>query len=154
MTLWFDHGVHPSGKVYNYVTLPGMSSTEAGAYAANPEIAILANNSSVQAVKETSLNMIGANFWTNTTKTVDMITSSQQASVMTKENTGNDLEVAVSDPTMNNTGTIELELARSASGLAWSDPEVTVTQISPTIKIAFNVSGAKGKTIRAKFDLN
>ncbi|MEK4005270.1 polysaccharide lyase family 8 super-sandwich domain-containing protein [Paenibacillus sp. FSL H3-0333] len=151
MTLWLDHGVNPSNGEYQYVLLPGKSAAQVGAYAAAPDIEVLANSSSVQAVKESKLGIIGANFWEDGGSSADLITVNKKSAVMTRE-AGDTLELSVSDPTQTGTGVIEVELDRSASGYT-ADSGITVTQLSPTIRLTVNVSAAKGKTFKASFDL-
>ncbi len=154
LTMYFNHGVQPVNATYSYVILPGKTSSQVSSYASNPDISVLSNNTNVQAVKETGLNIIEANFWTDTSQTVDMITCDKKASVITKENPGSDLEVAVSDPTQANTGTITVEINRSALGIISIDSKVTVNQLSPTIILTINTNGTKGATIKAKFSLS
>ncbi|WP_164821502.1 polysaccharide lyase family 8 super-sandwich domain-containing protein [Paenibacillus koleovorans] len=155
MTLWQDHGKNPIDDSYSYVLLPNKSSTQVSAYASNPDVAILENSGDAQAVKEKKLNAVGANFWNDATKSVYVdgnpyITSNKKSSVMTLESAGA-LEIGVSDPTQANTGTIVIEINRSASSVISKDPEVSITQLSPTIKLSVNVNGAKGKTFKAVF---
>ncbi|THF84587.1 golvesin C-terminal-like domain-containing protein [Cohnella fermenti] len=151
-TVWIDHGPAPTASSYAYTVLPNATAAATGDYASSPETTVLANTSAVQAVKETTLDVIGANFWTDSSQTVDLITSNKKASVMTRETPDTSLAVSVSDPTQANTGTIQIELARSASSYT-ADPGITVTQLSPTIKFAVNVNGAKGKSFQASFAL-
>lgn len=151
LIMFLSHGAQPSSASYSYVLLPGKSSSQVSGYAANPNISILSNTANVQAVKEKSLNIVAANFWTDAVQTVDIITSNKRASIMTKENSGSDIEVAVSDPTQANTGTISVELQRSALNVISADSRITVTQLSPTIKFTVNVNGADGASISAKF---
>lgn len=151
--LWMNHGANPAGAGYQYVLLPNKTSAEVGAYAANPNIEVLENSASVQAVKEKTLGIVGANFWTDAPETADFIAVNKKASVMTREQAGEALDVAISDPTQANAGTIEVELARAASGYA-ADPGITVTQLAPTIKFTVNVNQARGKTFKASFDLS
>ncbi|MBP2114751.1 polysaccharide lyase family 8 super-sandwich domain-containing protein [Paenibacillus silagei] len=151
MTMWLDHGVDTSGGDYQYVLLPGKTAAQVAAYAAAPDIEVLANSSGVQAVKETQLGIVGANFWEDVTSSADLITVNKKAAVMTRE-AGDTLELSVSDPTQAGTGVIKVELDRSASGYT-ADSGITVTQLSPTIRLSVNVSSAKGKTFKASFDL-
>ncbi|MHA6480388.1 polysaccharide lyase family 8 super-sandwich domain-containing protein [Paenibacillus sp. strain BS8-2] len=153
MTMWVDHGVNPTGAEYAYALLPGKTSSQVASYSSNPDFVVLENSSAVQAVKESSLGIVGANFWTDTTQTVDLITSSAKASVKTKESLdGEQLSVSISDPTQLNAGAIQLELDRSAVSYT-ADTGVTVTQLSPTIKLSVNVAGAKGKSFHTSFEL-
>ncbi len=153
MTLWFDHGANPTGASYSYVILPNKSVSQVRVYAYNSNITVLENSTDAQAVREDSLNIIGANFWNDTVKTVDIITSNRRASVMTKE-TSSDIEISVSDPTHLNAGGIDIEINKSATGLISADSGVVVAQYHPTIKFTVNVSGAQGKSFKVKFNLS
>jgi hyaluronate lyase len=162
VTIWRDHGTNPAAATYAYVLLPGKTTTQVSAYATSPDIAILENSSTAQAVKETKLNVVAVNFWADATKTVDLITSNKKASVIAKENAGQDIEIAVSDPTQLGT-TTAIEIARSASAVLYQDSRITVTQLSPTIKFTVNVAagtpntdagnGIRGHAWKVKFNL-
>ena len=152
MTLLVDHGTNPTEQSYSYVLLPNKTSAQVGSYAAAPSITILENSDSVQAVKENSLNVTGINFWNDEPATAGLVTSDSKASVMTRE-TANDVEISVSDPTQKNAGTIYLTLDKSATGLISKDPQVTVIQYHPTVKLKVNVNNAKGHAFTAKFSL-
>ncbi|WNR44052.1 polysaccharide lyase 8 family protein [Paenibacillus roseipurpureus] len=157
MTLWIDHGSNPTNGSYAYVLLPNQSSTQTSAYAANPEVTILAQDTDAHAVKENTLNLVAANFWSDITKTVQVdganyLTSNKKASVMVKES-GTDIEASVSDPTQANTGTVTIEINKSANSVISNDPQVTVIQTTPTIKFTVNVNGANGKSFKVKFGL-
>ncbi|NOV03947.1 polysaccharide lyase family 8 super-sandwich domain-containing protein [Paenibacillus planticolens] len=157
LSLAFNHGKSPVNASYAYVVLPGKDAAATANYAANPDIQILENSGDAHAVMDTTLHAVGANFWNDVTKTVyannePLLTSSQKASVTTLETNGQ-LHIGISDPTKANTGTIQLEINRSATGVVSLDPGITVTQFSPTIKMAVNTSGAFGSTFEAKFNL-
>jgi len=156
MTLWFDHGANPTNGSYAYVLLPNKTASQMSAYAASPDIVILENSGDAQAVQDTSLNAIGINFWKDGLKTIDadslpFLSSNKKASVMTLES-ASDIEVSVSDPTQANTGSIEIELHRAATGVLSVNTGIQVTQLTPTIKFTVDVKGAKGKSFSVKFD--
>ncbi len=150
LTLWFDHGAKPANASYSYVLLPNFSSSQVSAYAAAPEIVIIENSTDVQAVRETGLGVVAANFWNSGTRTADLITCSGAAAVITTEDAAG-LWVAVSDPTQINTGTIEVELDRGGTALVFADPGITVSQLSPTIRFSVDVAGAGGRSFLARF---
>ncbi len=150
LTMWMDHGTNPTNADYQYALLPNKSSSQVSSYAANPNFEVIENSTSVQAVKENTLGIIGANFWTDTTKSADLITVNKKASVMTKETGTASLDVSVSDPTQANTGTIEVELNRTAEAYT-VDSGITVAQLAPTIKFTVNTNLARGKTFHAQF---
>lgn len=159
LSLAFEHGAQPAAASYTYVVLPNQTSSSTAAYAANPDVTILENSTSAQAVYDSSIHAYGANFWGAASHTVydqngqGFLTTSQQASVTTVQN-GSELDVAVSDPTQANTGMINLTIGRSASGVISADPQVTVSQLTPTIQLSVNVSGAAGKSFQVKFTMN
>jgi len=153
VTMYIEHGANPSAETYEYVTLPNKISGQVASYAASPDITVLSNTDLVQSVKENTLNIVGANFFSNTVQTVDIITSSNIASVMTQEVAGTSIEISVSDPTHANSGVIDIEIAKAASGLLSSSAEITVVQLSPTIKLRVNVNASAGATFTAKFNL-
>src|ERR1700722_18756049 len=55
LKLWFNHGSKPTNATYAYVILPNMSATSVSNYALNPDIVILTNTASIQAVKKPTL---------------------------------------------------------------------------------------------------
>lgn len=149
LTMWLDHGANPTNADYQYAILPNKSSSQVSSYASNPNFEVLENTTSIQAVKETTLGIVGANFWQDGENTVDLIKVNKKASVMTKE-TGNALDVSVSDPTQSNFGAIEVELDRTAISYT-ADPGITVTRLSPTIRFTVNTNLARGKSFEVQF---
>ncbi|WP_083938013.1 polysaccharide lyase family 8 super-sandwich domain-containing protein [Paenibacillus daejeonensis] len=150
-TLWLDHGVNPADESYQYVLLPGRSAAEVANYAASPEIEVLANTQLVQAVRETGLGVTAVNIWTDQWTSAGGISANRKSSVMTREDSNGGLSVAVSDPTQLNSSSIELELDYSASSFT-AEPGITVTQLSPTVKLTVQVAGAKGRAFTASFE--
>jgi hypothetical protein len=120
-------------------------------YAEHPPYEVLVNYDAAQAVRHNGLGITAVNFWKDQKVKADLVTSSRQAAVMIKE-VNNQLELTVSDPTLENTGAIELELDRSAAGLLQADPQIMVTQLYPTIRLVVNVNGSVGRTFHAVFD--
>lgn len=157
-SLSLDHGTNPLNESYQYAILPNKSSTQTTDYASRPDFVVLENSGDVQAVKETKLNMVGANFWTDAPTTIavnglNWITSSGKASVLTKES-DELLEVTVSDPTQLNTGTVELEIHSQATGIQQLHPAINVTRLSPTIQLTVDVNDARGASFGAIFTLS
>jgi len=161
LKLWFNHGETPANAKYSYVILPNRDAAGVKAYAANPDVTILANReptpttTGIQAVKSLTSGVLAANFWAKTSGpdtggTVDIITVNRQSSVIVKE-TYNRLSVGLADPTQNYTGTITVTLSgRAALGTLSVDPGVTVTGTNP-ITLSVNVNGSKGKSFNASF---
>lgn len=157
LSLALAHGVNPTTGSYTYVILPGRSANETAAYAAAPTVSVLERSTTATAVREGVLGLVGAVFWTDASKTVAMygqpyLTSNKRAAVVTLQ-AGTDLQVSVADPTQANTGTINLEIGRSATAVVSTDPGVTVTQLSPTIKLTIDVNLAAGKSFHARFTI-
>jgi len=145
LTVWMDHGVDPKDASYSYIVLPGKLAQEVKEYSAHPDVTILANNSSVQAVKETKLGITAANFWSDTGGRVGHITAHSKAAVVIREYPDGTMTVAVADPT-HTQSTITVELARTAISVLSQDPTITVIQLSPTVKLEVNVAEKPGRT--------
>ena len=150
LKLWFNHGLQPANASYSYVILPNMNTASVSNYALAPDVTILTNSSFVQAIKKPSLGVEAANFWTNGPCSVDFISASNEASVITMESS-NGISIGVSDPTQTNTSSLTVTLNRSATGFESADSGVTVEQLSPHIILLVNVNGALGKTFQASF---
>lgn len=152
LSLAVDQGTNPSNAGYSYVLLPGKTSAQVSGYAAAPDITILENSASVQAVRENDLNVTGINFWKDESTSAGGVTSDKKASVMVSR-TADSVELSVADPTQKNAGHIYLSLDSSATGLISKDPEVTVLQYTPTVELKVDVKNARGKDINVTFSL-
>ncbi|WP_193774709.1 polysaccharide lyase family 8 super-sandwich domain-containing protein [Vallitalea guaymasensis] len=150
LTLWFDHGTNPINKKYSYVVLPNKTPSQMDTYANNPDVTILKNTEKVHCVRENNLNIIAANFWTDTVEQVDIIRVNKKSTIMVKDS-DDYLEVVVSDPTMENNENIIVELQERTSEELLKDPNIEILQLSPTVKFSVNVKDAKGKAFTAKF---
>jgi hyaluronate lyase len=157
LTLWFDHGTVPTAGTYSYVLLPGKTATQTTAYQAAPQVQVLQNVPNVQAVRESSLSVVAANFWADVPQTLDIpgslsyISTSRRAAILVDEDPTS-LEVAVSDPTMAVTGNVLVEVRRAVGTLISKSDQVTVVQTTPTLKLSVAVTGMAGATLRAKFN--
>lgn len=149
--MWLSHGANPIGKTYEYVLLPGKSQQEVAKYATNPNIEIVSNTPQVQAVEEKELGILAANFWEDEVATVDNLTVNKKASIMKKQKK-NTLEVAVSDPTMKNTGKIEVKIGQKAYNVITKSEGIEIISLSPTIKFTVDVNKAEGKNFNIKFN--
>ena len=148
LTLWFDHGLNPTNATYAYVLLPNLSASETAAYAASPEVTVLENSPRAQGVRKTGLGYTAVNFWNSGTNSLGGITVNKPCSVIAR-NDGMYLDVAVSDPTQTNTGSIAVEVMAAATGVVSLDAGVTVVQMTPTVKLAVSANGADGRSYRA-----
>ena len=111
---------------------------------------ILENSEKLQAVNDHSTNTLAVNFWDEAGGQTDRISCDSQASVMVQENNGA-FTIALSDPTMLNTGTICLKLQElPISGkLIEADDGITIHTENGSVYLEFNVNGMCGKTMRA-----
>jgi hyaluronate lyase len=148
-TIWFDHGAAPDGASYAYVLLPGRDAAAVAAYAAAPEADIVENSAQAQAVSKPALGLRAVNFWTDSRKTSDGITSDRIASVVAVES-GGALQVAVADPTQVNTGAIHIEIDRAVARVIEKDAAVTVEQMAPALRLTVNVANARGSSIKVR----
>ena len=143
--LWFDHGKNPQNAEYSYVILPGKTAEEMKEYEKNPNVEILANTDEVQAVGYKNKSVIGANFWQDKVASVSGISSDKKASIIVKQS-GDVVEIGVSDPTMKNLGTIEVEIDKEFGEVISADPNVTVAANNGKIHLVVNTAGKNGDT--------
>jgi chondroitin AC lyase len=61
-SLWFDHGVKPDNKTYQYIVVPGTNSKDLGKYAKKLPITVLSNTSKIQAISYDNLGITGIVF--------------------------------------------------------------------------------------------
>jgi len=153
LTMWVNHGINPQAQDYSYVILPGKTSAQTKEYANNSPVRIVANDSKVQAVKDTNSGLLGANFWTDTKQSADILTVNKKASAMLKTTNGR-LDFSISDPTQLQSDWIDVEIDKSAESVIFSDANIVVKQLAPTIKFAVNVDNANGKMFNISFDLD
>lgn len=161
LTLWKEHGncsddTDSDENRYSYVLIPSCTTSQLKNYCSDPDIKILSNTSSVQAVMEKTLGIIGANFWNNSTSQyvavdgVPFLYCDKKASVMVREGK-NEIEVSVSDPTMLNTDEIMIRLVSLAAGsIIRKDERVTVLSYEPLV-LSFNVKDLSGRGLNAVF---
>lgn len=152
MTAWIDHGAAPSNAGYAYVLLPDADAAATAAYAAAPEVEILANDSAIQSVRDSSTGITAANFWGGTGGTTGGISSNGPCAVLVKSKNGV-MEVAVSDPTWKRTAPLVITLSGFASGLkaANLDPAITAIESGSDWILTVNVNGTRGRSLIAGF---
>lgn len=148
-TIWFDHGVAPQAASYAYALLPRKTAAAMAAFAANPGFRIVESSSEAHALVEPAAGLRAANFWRDETTTAAGITSDRSASVLVVEADGF-LEIGVADPSQANAGVIHVEVDRAAEALVEKDEAVSVERTSPSLHLAVNVAGGRGRTFRLK----
>lgn len=149
-TLWVDHGKNPQGDTYAYVVLPGLSAEQTRAYAEKPNVKVLSNTPSVQAVQAESEGVTGLNFWEAGTLAEAGVSVDAPASVTLREDDSN-LIVGLSDPTMQHEGEITLQIDKTVKGALGENPNVKVLSLSP-LKLQVNVTGGMGATFAVAFE--
>ena len=61
-SLWFDHGLKPENKSYQYIVVPGINSKDLAKYAKKLPVTVLSNTSKIQAVLHDKLGITGIVF--------------------------------------------------------------------------------------------
>jgi hyaluronate lyase len=153
LTFWFDHGTNPVNSSYSYVLLPGKSATDTASYAASPQVSVIQNSGSIQAVSQGPLGITAANFWNDGNQTVGPITINRKSSVIVQL-TETNIAVAVADPTQTNTTGITVTLNQPVTQAISLDSGVSVSQLSPSLQFTVATSGAAGKSFHANFSYN
>lgn len=144
LEMWFDHGANPKNDTYEYVLLPGLSAGETESYSKEPGITVLANTPFVQAVSTADGLLTGANFWTDQPAQLGALSVNRAASVMTEESDDGILTVAVSDPTMKNTGSITVDIERPAEEVVSHDENVDVLLTDNGVRLVVHTKGTNG----------
>jgi len=140
-----SHDVNPSDGSYAYAILPNKNAEQTAAYAENPDVEILANNSNVQAVRYNKENITSIVFWN--AGTFDYITVTKPMILMIKED-GNEMTLAVSDPTHKLT-TANITLAKPLL-LSYADSRITQTGMGSSLKLAVDFDETLGTSLQAK----
>jgi hyaluronate lyase len=157
LSLALNHGSNPAGAGYTYIVLPNYTAAQVAAFAAANPVSVLERSTYATAVRDSEQGLTGVVFWIDTPRTVSAggapYLSSDKKAVLTIQERGGQLQLAVADPTQANTGSINLELMRSAGAVISADPAITVTQLSPTIKLSVAASGSAGASRTATFAL-
>ncbi|MDF2923276.1 MAG: hypothetical protein K0R57_2190 [Paenibacillaceae bacterium] len=145
LTIWFDHGIMPSGGEYAYVLLPGRNAEQTAAYRDNGEAEIVEMSAEAHSARIPRLGLTGILFWEDKPKKAGAVACDKKAAVVVKEDSGS-LAVSVADPTMENDGFITIEIDASASGVTAKDKRIEVLALEPSIRFNVNVGGARGSS--------
>ncbi|WHY20831.1 polysaccharide lyase family 8 super-sandwich domain-containing protein [Paenibacillus sp. G2S3] len=149
-SLSIAQGTKPVDQSYSYVLLPNQDQAATARYSSNPDIEIIANTDSVQAVKEQKLELTAMNFWVP--GMIESVRAKNPASIIIKES-GDELTIAISDPTQSQS-VVKVDVGKAALEELMKDPTVTVMQLSPRIELAIDTSGSKGKSHVIKFRID
>ncbi|MCT4351693.1 polysaccharide lyase 8 family protein [Streptomyces sp. Je 1-79] len=147
LTLWTDHGTNPSDATYAYVLMPGASTTQTAARAADTGwVQILANTDDQQGVRVPSLGFTGVNFWFG--GTAGALTATAPCSVMISEKGDGTAVICVSDPMRMQTG-LTLTWNRAVASVISKPSTVTGATTGSSLNLTFgDLSGTFGATQR------
>ena len=149
-TLCLEHGTDPDDARYGYVILPGATPQDAAAYAAAPRTEVLANWSSVQAVRRDGTTAM--NIWATGAPETAGVRCDRPASILLVQD-GTELTVAVADPTQRLEHGLRVTVARPAKRLVRADGRVTIDRLAPGISLTVDVRGALGASVTATFEV-
>lgn len=139
VSLYIDHGQNPTAARYSYIVLPGRTAAQTQAYAGSPDARILHNTAQVSAVREAATGTVGAVFWGSSGGTVSISGTphlvSNAPGLATTERTTGRATLSYTDPTRSRTSAVSLELKVAASAVVSASAGVTVTQLSPSVKV-------------------
>ncbi|HVK23146.1 MAG TPA: polysaccharide lyase family 8 super-sandwich domain-containing protein [Actinokineospora sp.] len=140
LSMWFDHGTVPTGATYCYQLMPGATATTAAARAAAPNVTVLANTATVQAISVPSLGLTMANFFA--AGTAGPVTADKACSVLIREQ-GTTMTVVVSDPTRA-AATVEVTVAKSGYPMVSAASGITALTTATQVKLLAEVGGTQG----------
>lgn len=135
-SLWIDHGKSPADAAYQYTILADVAPEEVAAYAAKPDVRILANTAALQAARHATLAVTEAVFYLPGTLNVtpSISVSPDRACILLLREENGRLVLVASDP---GRGTADLHMRTNlkleGDGAAWSetDKSSTVTMVLP-----------------------
>ena len=113
-TLWFDHGVKPSGRSYAYAVVADSDQASMDSFVTTARYSVLANTSQVQAVRDQIQGTTQIAFFQAGTVSIRpelTVTVDQPCLIQIVERPNQDLEISVSDPTQS-LRTISLSVSR------------------------------------------
>ena len=120
------HGERPENASYQYIVVPGLSSSQMSSYLASNPITVLSNTATVQAVQQSTLGITQAIFYSpgsltaGSSYTITQTTHGHGSSILMDE-TGNQLNISVASPDQwNGTMSYQINLDLSGPGASWS----------------------------------
>jgi hyaluronate lyase len=147
VSLVFEHGTDPGAGGYSYIMLPGATTARTAELAVDSGIRVLANTSTVQAIRSARDKLTLVNFWS--AGEVDKIAASGPASVVIGRS-GSSIGVAVSDPSRTQQ-TVRITVADRFGRVQAADETVTVIATGNQLVLDVAVGGSRGATHSATF---
>ncbi|WP_411104762.1 polysaccharide lyase 8 family protein [Streptomyces sp. cmx-4-9] len=147
LTLWFDHGVDPSGAAASYVLMPGAGAGATAARAADAGwLTLLANGNDQQGIAVASLGVTAVNFWF--AGTAGPLTADRPACVLVREYGDGTAGVCVSDPMRAQSG-LTVTWNRPVAAVLSRPATVVSVATGPALALTFgNLAGQAGATQR------
>ncbi|MBC9712874.1 polysaccharide lyase 8 family protein [Streptomyces sp. TRM66268-LWL] len=145
LTMYVDHGYNPTDGSYAYLVMPGATTAQTSARAADTGwLQILANTDDQQGVRVPSLGFTAVNFWFG--GTAGALTASAPCSVMITEKSDGTAVVCVSDPMRMQTA-LTLTWNRAVASVTSKPSTVTSATTGSHLKLVFgDLSGTAGAT--------
>jgi hyaluronate lyase len=147
LSLVFEHGTDPGAGGYSYILSPGATAARTAELAVDSGIKVLANTSTVQAIRSARDKLTLINFWS--AGEVDKIAASGPASVVIGQS-GSSIGVAVSDPSRTQQ-TVRITVAGRFGRVQAADETVTVIATGNQLVLDVAVGGSRGATHSATF---
>lgn len=135
--LSINHGTNPTGDEYQYLVIPGIDSSAMQAYVNNLQLSVLANTSTIQAVRNDALGVTQIAFYQAGSLQIApglTVGVDEPALLMVHEQNGR-MEISVSDPNHSTSlDTINVTVSRELTGnnVAW-DSQSGVSTVSFTM---------------------
>ena len=143
--IMINHGTHPSGATYAYAILPYAADDKLRAYSQNPDVEILSNTPTCQAVREKGLGLVGMVFY-EAGECAGI--KADRPCIVTYYEGKDEFTVKVCEPT-NKQEEIRLEISRPLT-LKSSDRRYTV-ECGEVTRITLDVSLSVGEGYEASF---
>jgi len=136
----FNHGAECKNESYVYVMLPNMTEQQVADYVADPRVRVLANTTTVMAVREMTTGETGYLFYK--ANSFDGIATSGAAAMMTRENADGSMTYSISDPTQ-----LQQTLVVNLLGeheVVSADSHITVTVMNGYTQLVIDTNRAQG----------
>ena len=143
-----EHGENPKGAGYAYAVLPYATADKLAAYHKNPDVEIISNTETLQAVREKKLGISGYVFYEAGES--DKVQTDNGAIIMLGERDGR-ADISVCDPTHLLTE-IKVKIKLPLK-LISSDKGVAVENKECCTELTVNCEGSMGAPFRASFEL-
>ena len=129
-TLYINHGTAVSNGSYSYIAVPGITAAQMDSYLASNPIQVLSNTSTVQAIRQSTLNITQAAFYAagSFTITAGETVAASTPSAVILQSQPNSLKLSASSPQASS-GALNVTLGsiNLSGGSTWFDAMGTAT---------------------------